>query len=252
MKQKNKVLLNRKRVTEQAAEDDYFGAATSWADDYYASAVASRQRYRIAFFLSMGLSVMLTIAITSLVPLQHLIPIEVIKYSDGNVTIKPLQNTHAPINRAQTESDLVRYVVNRESYYPDSYEVQYRLVSLLSNAHVQREYAKAQSISNPISPINRLGKKAIKTVHVESILFLDNDATKREPGEVVPHGNLAKIDFTVTLEKQANGASQKIPMTVLVSWIYRGTPQNPDVLWQNWDGFQVARYQLQQRHLTQM
>lgn len=232
---------------QQKELPDYFQQAKSWADDYYTSMVASRNRYRVAFFSAMGLSILLALSVATLVPTQRLIPMAVTQFADGDVTVTPLTNPHPPMNQAQTESDIVRYLVNRESFSADSYDVQYRLVMLLSSEHVANEYAHEQSVSNPASPINTLGRKATKLVHVESILFLDKADLPHQPGEKAPHSNLAQVNFTVTIRQRASGQHKTIPLTALVSWAYQGIPNDPDKLWQNWDGFHITRYQLQQR-----
>jgi len=244
-----KVKPSPQTSTTTTQPSDYFATAQTWADDYYASAVASRNRYRIAFMSAMGLAVLLAVSVATLVPAQRLLPIAVTRFSDGDVSVTPMKNPHPPINPAQTESDIVRYLVARESFSAASYDVQYRLVMLLSNSDVANQYVHEQSASNPQSPINTLGREGSQTVHVESVVFLDKADLPHQVDEKAPHSNLAQVNFSIRLRQPGVSERHTIPLTALVSWAYRGVPSDPDKLWQNWDGFQVTRYQLQQRSL---
>ena len=228
---------------------DYFQTAKGWHDDYYTTAVASRNRYRLAFYVAMGLAVLLSLSVASLVPAQRLVPIAIHHYADGDVDVAPITNPHPPTNLAQTESHIVRYIQNRESYSADSYDVQYKLVMLLSNEAVAKQYVREQSVDNQTSPINTLGRKATKLVHVESVVFLDNESAPNQVDDHVQHHNLAQVNFRVSVKEKDGNHRKTVPLTALVGWTYHGIPSDPNKLWQNWDGFQITRYQLQQRSL---
>jgi type IV secretion system protein VirB8 len=230
--------------------NDYFQQATSWVDDYYTSVVASRNRYRIAFLGAMALTLALSVSVSVLVPNERFIPIKVTRYADNDVVVEPFTQPHPPMNQAQTESDVVRYVINRESYSADGYDVQYRLVKLLSSSEVAQDYQEVQRMGNPDSPINTLGRSAIRQVHVESILFLDNESMQHQATEKAPHVNLAQVNFTVSVREKDRITATTTPFTALVSWRYRGISKDKDMLWQNWNGFEVTRYDVQQRSLT--
>jgi len=115
------------------SKKNYFVEARSWADDMYTAAIISRNRYKLAFFVAMGLAVLLTIAINGLIPMQHMEPLLVNHYEDGRVSVQPMKQPYSPTNQAQVESEIVRYVINRESYDPSSYDTQYSLINLMSN-----------------------------------------------------------------------------------------------------------------------
>ncbi len=227
----------------------YFVEARSWADDIYTAAIISRNRYKFAFYLSIGLAVLLTIAIDSLVPLQHMEPLLVNHYQDGRVSVQPIKQPYAPTNPAQVESEIVRYVINRESFDPTSYDTQYSLVNLLSSNFVAKAYRHTQSSARASSPINRLGTHGFRTVHVDSVIFLDTELNNNDKANTKHHHNLAQVNFSIT-DHDRNSALQKSKaFTALVSWQYRGMPSDPGDQWRNWDGFTVTRFTKQQRNV---
>mgnify|MGYP002624746710 CR=1 FL=1 len=233
-----------------SGEKNYFVEARSWADDMYTSAIISRNRYKLAFFAMMGLACLLTIAIDGLIPMQHMEPLLVNHYQDGRVTVQPVKQPYAPSNQAQVESEIVRYVVNRESYDPSSYNEQYSLINLMSNNEVAKQYIHDQSTANKRAPINILANKGYRTVHVDSVIFLDS--IFHNQGEVKSkqtHHNLAQVNFTITDHFKNSAYKQAKALTVLMSWEYQGMPNNPEDRWRDWDGFTVTHYTITQRNV---
>ena len=237
-------------LTQAGNNKNYFVEARSWADDMYTSAIISRNRYKLAFFAAMGLAGLLAIAIDGLIPLQQLTPLLVNHYQDGRVSVEPIKQPFAPTNQAEVQSELVRYVINRESYDATSYNTQYSLINLLSSRGVARQYMNTQSTDNKRSPISLLGNRGFRTVYVDSVVFLDSKReNKGKPKAQQTHHNLAEINFTIT-DHFKNSSQQKTKaLTALVSWDYRGTPSDPNDRWRNWNGFTVTRYSTQQRNV---
>lgn len=224
----------------------YFQLSRSWADDFYTSTVTSRNRWRaMTLYILLPGAFLLLVLMGFLIPTQHLEPLLINHYDDGLVTVEPMNNPHAPKNRAEVESDIVRYVVNRESYSAVSYQEQYSLVNLLSENSIADEYVNAQSSKNKNSPINTLGDKGYRSVQILSVLFLDN--VKESVGD---HHNLAQVNFTIINHDKVTGNTQSIPATAIISWEYRAKPQNPEEAWQNWDGFVVTHYEIQQQTVS--
>ncbi len=229
---------------------DYFSRAQSWSDDFYATAVASRNRWRAMSLFGLapllGLSL---ISIVLLIPNQHLEPLLINHYPDNVVTVMPATQPVIPMSMAEVQSDIVRYVINRESYSAFSYQTQYELIMLLSSDSVADDYANQQASSNPNAPINVLKSKGVQTAQVTSVLFLDS-VDKNEPAKhITHHQNLAQVNFTVTTTF-SNGVAQTTPYTALVSWVYNGTPADPTEAWQNWNGFRVTQFQVEQRQVS--
>ncbi|MDF1796456.1 MAG: type IV secretion system protein [Coxiellaceae bacterium] len=226
---------------------DYFKKANSWADDKYSRNLVATRRYQWAFFVAMGLSCILAIALVCLLPLQRLQPLLVNHYQDGHVSVQPLQHKQLLRSKALVESELVRYVINRESYDVTSYHEQYALINLLSSTVVAQQYQQMQSVHNKQAPINKLNNKAFRTVHIDSVTFLDkaHGATKSAKRRY----NLAQVNFTVSDHFHQSVVPASQSLTALISWQYVGTPLSPAERWRDWDGFIVTRYSVQQRNV---
>ncbi len=235
----------------KASKNNYFKEACSWADDRFGGVEASRNRYRAAFIGSMTLCVGLTIAIVTMMPLKQTEPLLIHHYDNGVTTAERLTQTIAPLTKAQIESDLVRYVIHRESFDNTSYRAQFELIHLLSSSSVAAEYENAQRKSNPKSPLNELGMQMSRSVHVYSISFIDearlND--KERAGRHRNHHDLAEAVFSYTDKNKATGAEVEHHFTALIAWQYTGIPASPDARWKNWNGFEVTRYTIQQRNI---
>ncbi len=250
-KKKEQITKNKETmVTISGKPHVYFGKACNWADDIAANMEASRNRWRaVTLYALIPATFLLLLSVTMLIPIQHLEPLLINHYSDGQVSVMPISKKHVPKQAAEIQSDIVRYIVSRESYSAFSYREQYTLVNLLSSGEVASQYINEQDSSNNHSPINVLGNKGTRTVHVTSVLFLDKAAENDPNKKVFNHTNLAQINFTVTSQDET-GVLKTIPLTALVSWEYRGMRSNQTDAWQNWNGFTITHYDVQQRNLA--
>lgn len=229
--------------SQNEKRDTYFQVARSWADDFYTSSIISRNRWRaMSLYVLLPFSFLLLGMVLFLIPIQHLEPLIIHHYDNGLVTVEPANSAQAPKNRAEVESDIVRYVVNRESFSDTSYREQYSLVNLLSGNSVSDEYVKDQSSQNKNSPINTLGDKGYRSVQILSVLFLDKESETAKS-----HHNLAQVNFVAINHDKATGNTESIPMSAIISWDYRQRSKNPEEAWQNWDGFVVTHYEVQQQ-----
>jgi len=224
----------------------YFKKARSWADDQFGRLEQSRNRYQTAFIASMGLNIAAVVAIATLANYQTLIPIMIHHYDNGVTTVEPLKQREAPINRAQVESDIARYIQHREAYDATSYRAQFDLVQLLSNDSVERDYLKEQEKDNPNAPIKLLGSTSQREVHVYSINFMDS-LLENQTDTHKNHQNLAEVVFTLIDTDKQSGKSTEAHYNALISWQYTNVSDSPDIRWKNWDGFEVTRYSKQRR-----
>ncbi len=224
---------------------DYFCAAQSWADDRYEAVRLRSQYYLWSFLAVLGLALLLSIALICLIPLRHIEPLLVNHYTDGRVSVTPLQQSQLVHNEALVESELVRYVINRESYDMTSFHEQYALINLLSSEAVARQYRLAQSIHNKASLINHLGNTSYRSVHIDSVVFLDRKGKRKNKHDSY---NLAQVNFVITDHDKTTEQKKTQPLTALISWRYVGVPTSLDDRWRNWDGFVVSRYSVQQRN----
>ena len=180
----------------------YFKEANLWADDRYGLIKASKIRYQYAFFASLATVVILALVIIIIIimmPLKSIQTVAVHHYENGVTTVDTETIDESPKNRHQLESDIVRYVINRESFDISSYRSQFELVHLLSNQDVVTEYEKEQKISNNESPLNLLGTQFTRKVHVYSINFLDSkDLNTKENKKRQNHTDVAEVVFSVS------------------------------------------------------
>lgn len=230
---------------------DYFKQACEWADDRLGGIESSRNRYRLAFLSTMVLCAVLALAISMMMPLKQLEPIMIHHYENGVTVAEQIKKQRPQATQAQIESDLVRYVNFRESYDMSSYRAQFELIHLLSSSSVALEYDKAQRSSNKESPVNQLGTQNSRSVHVYSVNFIDEERlnTQEQKGKKRNHHDLAEVVFSTKDHNKATGAEIERHFTALIAWNYRGIPSSPDARWNNWNGFEVTRYSVQQRNV---
>lgn len=236
---------------KKKSNNDYFEKACLWADDRLAGIEVSRNRYRVAFLSSMTLCTTLSLAITAMMPLKQTEPLLIHHYDNGITTAERLTDPIPAASQAQIESDLVRYIINRESFELNSYRAQFELIQLMSANDVAVDYERIQRKSNQESPLNQLGTQVSRSVHIYSVHVIDeekwNDAEKK--GRQRNHHDLAEVVFVCKDKNKVTGAEEEHHFTALVSWRYRGLPASPDARWKNWNGFEVTRYSIQQRNV---
>lgn len=238
----------QKQSLKKNKSESPFDEAKSWADDRFSQNERSRARYQAAFLTSMGLNVAALLAITSLASMKTLVPMLVHHYDNGVTTVEAIKKS-APLNRAQIESDIVRYVTNREAFELSSYRAQFDLVTLLSSEKVAKAYAREHKASNKYSPIKLLGNQFSRRVHVYNINFLDSLLdNEKEIKNKKNHNNLASVVFTVTDVDKETGRSHSQSYSALLSWGYNQPSDSPELRWKNWDGFEVTRYTKQLRN----
>jgi type IV secretion system protein VirB8 len=228
--------------------NDYFKRAKSWADECVANREVTLSWFKLGFGASMGVNVLLVIAVMSLASIKTLVPLMVHHYDNGVTTVEPLNDDAKPKSQAQVESDIVRYITNRESYDISSYREQFDLVTFLSDSTVMSEYIHSQKKQNPESPINTLGIRAERSVHVYAVNFLDSSSLNKE-GIKKDHHDVAEITFKVTDKDKQTGQVKETHYNALISWRYTGMPKSPRERWLNWSGFEITRYSKQLRNI---
>lgn len=231
-------------------DKDYFHRACSWADDRFGLMEASRSRYQLAFLISMSAVIFLSIVLVMMLPLKSVQTVAVHHYDNGVTTVEAQSQKVQASSRAQIESDLVRYVINRESYDVSSYRTQFELVTLLSANDVAREFESQQASRNLMAPINQLGTKVTRSVHVYSINFIDDtELNARERKTKQQHHHLAEVVFSVKDHDKSSLRDTEQQFSALVSWQYVKPSNSIEERWQNFNGFEVTRYTVAQRNL---
>lgn len=236
-----------KKSPQEKNNENYFQLSNSWSDDYYARVATSRNRYQTAFLIAMGLCGLLSISVMMLSHTHEYIPLLVHHYDSGVVSVSPTSQSGAPKNQAEIESDLVRYVISRESYDPAFFDQQYQLVTLLSDSNVARVYQSQQNSEDDQALIHLFGNKFVRSVKIEEVNFLDNESLNSKEKHDTNHRNLAEVHFIVTDKNVSSGKETKTPFVAILTWTYGGIPNDPEVRWMNWNGFTITSYQRNQR-----
>lgn len=222
-------------------EKTYFEKARSWADDLYSAAVTGRDRYFLAFMISMGLTIVLALVVL-IALFDPSSDVVVVHESAGGYTwLSALHSKEVPALEWNREaSEIAHYIRMRESYDPLFYEHQANEVKTESNAEVQSEYDLAQSSENKNAPINVLGAKGYRTITINNVLPLD---AVGHPGNTKnPEAPVAQVDFVTVDHFFGQAQTIETPYTALVSWRYLGVPTDPEKKLEDWDGFQITKY----------
>lgn len=243
-KQKKRLSENKHQVCNPTRQDD-FNSVACWHYDRYESQLVQANRWLLAFWLQTGFSILLMISFCLLLPLKTLVPLIIRQNMQTHeVFVDKVDKSFIP-DQSQIESDLVRYIALRETYSLIDFPIRYQQVMFQSGKTCADEYRTFQANANPESPINLYGREGIRTVHVEAVVFLSNKKNKNNSRNQEPVSNLAKIDFVTT--ETINHQSIDKYWVATVSWEYKGTPSNKEEAWQNWNGFTVTYYRVDQR-----
>ena len=99
--QLNKKLVGNSEVQlkQNYVEKNYFQQAQTWADDLNIEIIASRNRYKAAFYFSMTISILLILLLFMLTPLKTITPLLINHYENGIVTVKPLKKNSLAIDK---------------------------------------------------------------------------------------------------------------------------------------------------------
>ena len=223
----------------QSQSKDYYTRAQSWVEDRYLNLYQSRMRYQWAF-LGMGLIVgLLLLCLVLLIPLQKIAVVVVHQGPSGYVWLSELNHVLPhPISWRQTQSEIAAYIVARESYDPIFYAQQAGQVRSMSSSSVMAHYLLSEDHKNKLSPIHLLGARGYRTCEVESIIPLSSDLNRSGRH----FRNMAQVQFVI--KDHLFGQEQVVTSSykAMVSWRYRGLPNNPQQMLSNWDGFEITHY----------
>jgi len=219
-------------VNEKIVNNNYFVEAKSWFEEKYEAVEVSRNQYRLLFFC---LFVLLALSMTGyiiLLPLKQTI-YRVIAVNNTTGEIETLQDTNPKqfeTNWPVTRYFINQYVINRESYNSDDIIYPYNLALSFTAPELAEQYKKHMHDTDPMSPINVLGKDNFRTVNVLSISKLSDSA--------------ALVRFDTVTKNKVSGSVKTEAWNVVIKWRYalltETTPQRD----KNPLGFQVTYYQV--------
>ena len=254
VKQSFKGANPQKKDAKSFTEEDSFKQAASWADEVVGLREENLNRYRIGFYSSVVVNVLLAISLSFVASQETIQPMMVHHYANGIVNVEPVSNQAMPVKQSETEADIARFIRNYFSYSLASFEQQYKEVELSSNDEVFRAFDDMQSIKSPDSPINLLKDRVDREVKLYSLDFLDSASLQPE-GKMEAkshfHSNLAAVVFSIVDTVRATGAKQERVYRAKVSWDYQKPSDDPSERRFNFNGFIVTSLINEPYHLRE-
>lgn len=213
-----------------------------WFYDRYQIQEVMANRWQLAFWIQLVLSLFLVASIVFLLPLKSWEPIVIERdIRTGEVWIRPTQES-LPKFSSEVESDLVNYVIGRETYSSIDNDERYQQILFSSSPSIFKEYKENASPNNPTSLTKTLGATGTRKVTVEDVVFL-NDLKNKDSAK----SQIAKVDFT-TVDTIGEMTFKKY-WVATITWEYLGTPNQKEAAWMNWNGFTVTSYRIDQRNV---
>jgi type IV secretion system protein VirB8 len=153
--------------------------ADSWAWSVTDAAERSARRGWIAASIAAAIALLEAVALVVLMPLKTVEPYTLlVDRQTGFVeALAPLDTTTVSPDTALTRSFLVQYVMARESFYPDSLQMDYKKVSLWTTGDERKRYINQMQSTNPQSPLAFLPAGSSIKVEIRSISSLSADSS---------------------------------------------------------------------------
>lgn len=224
-------------------EADYFKTARDWADDRYQTVMNKARRWFIAFWVQTLCVVALAGSLLIVLPLQQFIPLIIHQnHLTGEVWVEQPKRWTLQTNQALIESDLVRYVIARETVASADNQSRQRHILLRTAEKLLPDYNHQQ-----LALTQQLKKQkqtsTVRKIQVQDVIFLGDPTVNGKDTRV-----LAKVDFIT--ETITPTSKQRQAWVATLSWEYRGTPKGKASAWDNWNGFVVTYYRVDQRNVS--
>lgn len=237
-----------KNKTKKLGNHTPFDVSTDWALERVEMIQVISNRWQLAFWGMLVCVVVALFAIAAITPLKTVEPLIVQKdLQTGEVFVSPGEPKNLLKSQQETESDLVRYIIARETYAPVDEEVRYRQVQYMSSRSVFQPYVEDRRATNPDSYEATLGEHGLRTVSVEDVVFLDASNPAALLKNKLKTPPIAKVDFMTTETKGQVVTKQYWVATI--QFEYFGTPDTKEAAWANWNGFTVTSYRVDQRNI---
>src|SRR5574338_205429 len=156
------------------AED---AGARKWEYFAHAAVEVERNRWFVAAIVAGVLAAAALAAVAMLLPLQKLVPLAVtVDSRTGLVTSVEYGRNARELTQKEAiqRSDVAKYVVARETYDPLDLATNAKLVLVMSDGAVLRQYEEGGSQYNEASPMKRYGTRMRRRIEVSTVLPLPN------------------------------------------------------------------------------
>lgn len=149
--------------------------AKDWEYRTHAAVEVERNRWFVATIVAGLVAAGSITSVAVLLPLQRLVPMAVtVDSRTGLVTSVEYGRSVADLTQKEAiqRSDVAKYVVARETYDPMDLATNTKLVRVMSDGKVWRQYAEETSPYNDSSPMKRYGTNARRRIEVSTVLPL--------------------------------------------------------------------------------
>ena len=149
--------------------------AREWEYLSHGAVVVERNRWFIAAIVAGLIAAASVAALAMLLPLEKLVPLAVaVDSRTGLVTSVEYGKSVSDLTQKEAiqRSDVARYVTARETYDPQDLATNVKVVRVMSDGNVWRQYADDNSQYNEASAVKRYGYKVRRRVEVNTALPL--------------------------------------------------------------------------------
>lgn len=151
--------------------------AREWEYLSHGAVVVERNRWFVAAIVAGLIAAASVAALAMLLPLEKLVPLAVaVDSRTGLVTSVEYGKSVSDLTQKEAiqRSDVARYVTARETYDPQDLATNVKVVRVMSDGNVWRQYADDNSQYNDASAVKRYGYKVRRRVEVNTALPLPN------------------------------------------------------------------------------
>lgn len=151
--------------------------AREWEYFAHAAMEVERNRWFVATVVAGMVAVAAVAAVAVMLPLQKLVPLAVTVDSRTGLVTSVEYGTNAnelTQKEAIQRSDVAKYVIARETYDPLDLATNAKLVRVMSDGSVLRQYEDETSGQNEASAMRRYGGKFRRRIEVSTVLPLPN------------------------------------------------------------------------------
>ena len=153
--------------------------AKEWEYLTHGAIVVERNRWFLAAIVAGLVAAGAVAAVAMLLPLEKLVPLAVtVDSRTGLVTSVEYSKSVSELTQKEAiqRSDVARYVIAREIYDPQDLVTNLKLVRVMSDGNVWRQYEDEISQYNDASPMKRYGAKVRRRIEVSTVLPIPNNA----------------------------------------------------------------------------
>ncbi|HEX8644598.1 MAG TPA: VirB8/TrbF family protein [Allosphingosinicella sp.] len=217
--------------------DAYYKEAESWSGDRQEDLKKSRKTAWMVAGGACAVALLEGLALVLLVPLKTVEPYTLlVDRNTGFVqAVRPLDAQRVSADTALTQSLLVQYVTQRESFDFDSVQSNYRHVTLWSAENARADYVSGMQASNPQSPLARYPRGTVVEAQVKSVSPVAR--------------NVAMVRFDTRLRNPNGEIAPLGAYVAVIRYRFSGEPMRQEDRYANPLGFQVVRYRRDQEAL---